>query len=69
MASTGVFNTIQGFNRTWAAVTSIRTSKSEIIGYRFECSCGTVRKFLDTYFHDCHGAARNALDKHHCMTQ
>jgi hypothetical protein len=70
MPSTGVFNSIRGFNRTWTAITSVKWGpKQEIIGYRFECGCGTIKKFLDLYFHDAHGAAVNALNRHRCVSE
>lgn len=72
MASTGVFNSIRGFNRAWTSVTSIAVQKNRVrtvIGYRFECACGTVKKFLDTYFHDSHAAAMAALNNHHCVKE
>jgi hypothetical protein len=62
---------IKGFNRQWASITSIKSQigkERKTVGHQFECACGTIKKFLSTYFYDTHSAAVNALESHHCTT-
>lgn len=58
-------NTIAGFNRTVAMVVSIRQGDKKI-GCKFECTCGTVKKYMTKFFHDTHHEAVAALNSHRC---
>lgn len=59
---------IKGFNREWAAITSIwdHSQPRNKLGYKLTTACGTERKFLDPYFTDTHAAAVMALESHRC---
>jgi hypothetical protein len=67
--ASALFGAIKGFNRQWTTVLSIRDHHHDIIGWRFECGCGFLRKFLDAHFHDPYGAAVKALNTHRCVTE
>lgn len=55
---------IQGFNREYASVQSIKDRKGTVRGWVFEAQCGTIKKFYPEFFHDCYGAAMRALEMH-----
>jgi hypothetical protein len=63
---------IKGFNRQWTALTNVKVQigkERKTVGHQFECACGTVKKFLSTYFYDTHAAAMAALETHRCITK
>jgi hypothetical protein len=63
-----LFSAIKGFNRNWSAVTSIRDHGNNIIGYKFQCGCGTEKKYLNQNFYDPHGMGVKQMSVHRCVT-
>lgn len=63
----GNLDAIQGFNREWAAVTSVKDRQQNIIGYKMITACNLAgRLFPDHHWDDPYGAAMRALENHHC---
>lgn len=59
---------IKGFNREWAAITSLHSmgSYGPVIGYKLTTQCGVERKFPNEHWDDPYGAAYKALENHRC---